>query len=103
MCQKIKPASGQPYEIQSGDLQGVGFGLGLFYVDARQGDLDNSFELDDYFRTDAALYYRRDGLKAAINVRNLFDVDYASSSFSRTGVERGAPFTITGSISNCGL
>ncbi|WP_201278047.1 TonB-dependent siderophore receptor [Scytonema millei] len=86
------------YEIQQGNLQGLGFGLGLFYVGERQGDLDNSFTLDDYLRTDAALYYRRDEFRAAINIRNLFDTDYASFSDSRTYVQRGAPFTITGSV-----
>ncbi|MHC5732847.1 MAG: TonB-dependent receptor domain-containing protein, partial [Nostoc sp.] len=42
------------YEIQKGDLKGLGFGLGLFYVGRRAGDADNSFELPDYLRTDAA-------------------------------------------------
>ncbi|MFQ4146588.1 TonB-dependent siderophore receptor [Chlorogloeopsis sp. ULAP02] len=87
------------YEIQKGDLKGLGFGLGLFYVGARQGDLDNSFELDDYFRTDAALYYRRDGFNAAINVRNVFDINAAAFAYSRTYVQRTEPFTIIGSIS----
>jgi iron complex outermembrane receptor protein len=87
------------YEIQQGDLKGLGFGLGLFYIGERQGDLANSFELDDYLRTDAALYYRRDGFRAALNIRNLFDTDYASYSNSPLYIRRGAPFTITGSIS----
>ncbi|AFY90546.1 TonB-dependent siderophore receptor [Chroococcidiopsis thermalis] len=86
------------YEIQSGSLQGLGFGLGLFYVGARQGDLDNSFKIDDYFRTDAALYYRRGQFNAAINIRNLFDTDYISSGSGRFFLERGAPFTIVGSV-----
>ena len=86
------------YEIQEGDLAGLGFGLGLFYVGERQGDLANSFEVDDYLRTDAALYYRRDRLKAAINVRNLFDIDYASFSSSPVYIERGEPFTISASL-----
>ncbi|QYO63947.1 TonB-dependent siderophore receptor [Leptolyngbya sp. 7M] len=30
------------YEIQSGDFQGLGFGLGLVFVDERQGELPNS-------------------------------------------------------------
>ncbi|MEH2339058.1 TonB-dependent siderophore receptor [Nostoc sp.] len=64
------------YELQNGDFKGLGFGLGLFYVGARAGDLDNSFEIPDYLRTDAAIYYRRDALKAAINIRNLFDTEY---------------------------
>ncbi|MEM9804582.1 MAG: TonB-dependent siderophore receptor [Cyanobacteria bacterium P01_D01_bin.56] len=87
------------YEIQGGDLEGLGFGLGLFYIGERQGDLDNSFELDDYLRTDAALYYRKERFNAAINIRNLFDIDYASFGNSSTYIQRGAPFTITGSIS----
>ena len=87
------------YEIQSGDLRGLGFGLGLFYVGERVGDLDNSFEVPDYLRTDAAIYYRRDQFNAAINIRNLFDTDYISASAGgRTFLQRGAPFTIIGSI-----
>jgi iron complex outermembrane receptor protein len=87
------------YEIQKGDFKGLGFGLGLFYVGARQGDLNNSFKLDDYFRTDAALYYRKDGFNAAINLRNLFDVGAAAFALSSTYVQRTEPFTIVGSIS----
>ncbi|WP_292873060.1 TonB-dependent siderophore receptor [Nostoc sp. LPT] len=88
------------YEIQQGNLKGLGFGLGLFYVGTVAGDLDNTFTLEDYLRTDAALYYKRDGLKAAINIRNLFDTDYFSGSDGgRIYIQRGAPLTITGSIS----
>lgn len=87
------------YEIQKGNLRGFGFGLGLFYIGERKGDLANSFELPSHLRTDAALYYRRDGFNAAINIRNLFDIDYARYSFgSRNFIQRAAPLTITGSI-----
>ena len=88
------------YEFQNGDFKGLGFGLGLFYVGTRAGDLDNSFEIPDYLRTDAAIYYRRDALKAAINIRNLFDTEYfVDSNGTRARVKTGAPFTIIGSIS----
>ncbi|MEA5606436.1 TonB-dependent siderophore receptor, partial [Nostoc sp. UHCC 0252] len=88
------------YEFQNSDLKGLGFGLGLFYVGTRAGDSANSFELPDYLRTDAAIYYRRDGFKAGINIRNLFDTDYIrTSDDGRTFLRRGAPFTIIGSIS----
>ncbi|UKO96930.1 TonB-dependent receptor domain-containing protein [Nostoc sp. UHCC 0870] len=89
------------YTIQGGDLKGLGFGLGLFYVGERQGsgNLADPFILDPYLRTDAAIYYRRDRLKAAINIRNLFDIDYSSFALGNTYVVRDAPFTITGSIS----
>ncbi|MGF1591193.1 MAG: TonB-dependent siderophore receptor [Pleurocapsa sp.] len=86
------------YTIQKGSLEGLGFGFGLFYVGERQGDLDNSFVIEDYLRTDAALYYRRGRLNTAINIRNLFDTDYVSSAFGRNFLNRGEPFTITGSI-----
>lgn len=88
------------YEFQNSDLKGLGFGLGLFYVGTRSGDSANSFELPDYLRTDAAIYYRRDGFKAGINIRNLFDTDYIRTSDNgSTFLRRGAPFTIFGSIS----
>ena len=88
------------YELQQGSLAGLGFGLGLFYIGEREGDLDNSFQLDDYLRTDAALYYRRDRLNAAINFRNLFDADYfRASDGGELFLFRGEPFTVVGSVS----
>jgi iron complex outermembrane receptor protein len=84
------------YEIQTGTLKGLGAGLGLFYVGNRPG-ID--YTLPGYFRTDTAIYYRRGGLRAAINVRNLFDIDYADFAYDRFNVLRAKPFTIIGSIS----
>jgi len=87
------------YKIQSGSLEGLGFGLGLFYVGERQGDANNSFTLPDYLRTDAALFYRRDQFRAALNVRNLFNVDYFEGTFGDDftvlpGFSRTVQFTI---------
>ncbi|MBF2063232.1 MAG: TonB-dependent siderophore receptor [Calothrix sp. C42_A2020_038] len=87
------------YEIQKGNLKGLGFGLGLFYVGERQVDLSNSLTLKDYFRTDTVLFYRGDGFKASINLRNLFDIDAPAFAYSSTYVQRTEPFTVTGSIS----
>ncbi|MEP1058640.1 MULTISPECIES: TonB-dependent siderophore receptor [Cyanophyceae] len=89
------------YEIQTGNLKGLGVGLGLYYVAARSGDLDNTFELPSYFRTDAALFYRRNNWKAQLNARNLFNVEhFTGSSFGdRLQVIPGAPFTISGTVS----
>ncbi|MBE9160702.1 TonB-dependent receptor [Nodosilinea sp. LEGE 06152] len=88
------------YEIQSGDFQGLGFGAGVFYVGDREGDAANTFKLPSYLRTDAALYYRRDNWRLALNVRNLFDVNYyESSNFSRLRIEPGAPRTLVGTVS----
>uniref|UniRef100_B8HXA6 TonB-dependent siderophore receptor n=1 Tax=Cyanothece sp. (strain PCC 7425 / ATCC 29141) TaxID=395961 RepID=B8HXA6_CYAP4 len=89
------------YQIQRGKLKGLGFGLGFFYVDNREGDLENTFILPSYFRTDAALYYRRNNWRAQLNIENLFDIQYFSSATfgSRLGINPGAPFSIKGTIS----
>ncbi|MFQ4145828.1 TonB-dependent siderophore receptor [Chlorogloeopsis sp. ULAP02] len=88
------------YRIQQGDLQGLGFGLGFYYFGERAADLANTLELPSYFRTDAAIFYERDQFRAAINFRNLFNVDYYNSRFgSGTLVAPGEPFTVQGTIS----
>ncbi|MBD2309025.1 TonB-dependent receptor [Chroococcidiopsis sp. FACHB-1243] len=89
------------YEIQSGSLQGLGFGIGFNYVGEREGDLDNSFELDSYFLTNAAIFYRRENWRFALNFKNLFDTDYiVSAPSSRVArIAPGEPFTVVGSIS----
>lgn len=88
------------YELQNGGLQGLGFGLGLFYVDARQGDLENTFKLPSYLRTDAAIFYRRDNWRAGINLQNLFDINYfETSEIGRNTVIPGTPLTVIGSFS----
>lgn len=86
------------YEIQRGDFQGLGFGLGFLYLSDRPGNLDNSFTLPSFFRTDASLFYRRNNWRAQLNVENLFDVEYFSASDEFLGVTPGAPFTILGTI-----
>ncbi|NEQ21748.1 MAG: TonB-dependent receptor, partial [Microcoleus sp. SIO2G3] len=88
------------YEIQSGNLQGLGFGLGLFFVDERQGDLANSFEVPSYLRTDVGIFYRRNNWRAAVNIKNLFDIDYVESTGNdRSRITTGQPFTVIGSVS----
>ncbi|MEM8545455.1 MAG: TonB-dependent siderophore receptor, partial [Cyanobacteria bacterium P01_H01_bin.119] len=89
------------YEIQQGDLEGLGFGLGLFYVGDRQSDLGNTVTLPSYLRTDAALFYRRDNWRAQVNVENLFNVSYFSSATfnSRLLANPGAPFGVSLSVS----
>lgn len=86
------------YEIQRGDLAGLGFGLGFFFVGDRPGNLSNTFELPSYFRTDAALFYRRDNWRAQVNIENVFNVEYFTSSDEFLGVAPGAPLTVLGQI-----
>ncbi len=88
------------YEIQQGSLQGLGLGAGVLFVGDRQGDLDNSFTLPSYVRTDAAIFYRQDNWQANLNLQNLFDVDYIRSSETfREALRPGEPFTVIGSVS----
>ena len=88
------------YEIQSGDLQGLGFGVGFNYVGERKGDLANSFEADSYFLTNAAIFYQRDNLRFAINVKNLFNTNYIESvrNSRSSGNMPGEPLTVIGSF-----
>ena len=87
------------YEIQEGDFQGLGAGLGAFFVGDRAGDLDNTYEIPSYFRTDAAIFYEKDRFRAALNFRNLFDITYFESGSSSTRVNYGKPFTVQASLS----
>ena len=88
------------YELQKGSLQGLGFGLGFNFVGERQGGLPNSFSVDSYFLTNAALFYSRDNWQARLNFDNLFDVDFIeTANTSRTRfIYPGDPFTVRGSV-----
>ena len=86
------------YEIQRGSWKGFGLGVGLFFAGEREGDLDNTFQLPSYLRTDAAIFYQRDRLRVALNFRNLFDVKYFEAADYKFGVFYGEPFTVQGPI-----
>ena len=89
------------YEIQRGSLQGLGFGAGLFFLGEREGDDENSFQLPSYTRTDASIFYQKANWRAAVNFKNVFNIDYVESNggFDRLSVNPGIPFTVLGSLS----
>ncbi|MEM9153008.1 MAG: TonB-dependent receptor, partial [Cyanobacteria bacterium P01_F01_bin.3] len=88
------------YEIQAGDLEGLSFGLGLNYISDRPGDNASTFTLDDYFLTNGVISYKKDNWRAAVNFRNLFDVDYiANAPNARSSLIPGEGFTVVGSFS----
>jgi iron complex outermembrane recepter protein len=87
------------YEIQKGAVKGLGFGLGLYYVGDRAGDLDNTFVLPSYLRTDASIFYRRKNWRIGLNFRNLFGANYFEGANNSGFVFPGSPLTVTGSIS----
>jgi iron complex outermembrane receptor protein len=89
------------YEIQRGNWQGLGFGIGFNYVGEREGDLDNSFEVDSYFLTNAAIFYRRNNWRFSLNLKNLFNVNYIKATENDRASDNspGEPFTVMGSLS----
>jgi iron complex outermembrane recepter protein len=87
------------YEIQQGSMKGLGAGLGLFSVGERQGDLENTFTLPSYLRTDASVFYKKEGFRATLSLKNLFGITYFPSAQNDLRVRVGDPFTIAGSVS----
>ncbi|WP_396136482.1 TonB-dependent siderophore receptor [Chamaesiphon sp. VAR_48_metabat_403] len=85
------------YEFQSGNLQGWGAGLGLFYVGDR-ADFDNSYTVPSYLRTDASIFYKRDQLKASLSFKNLLNTNYFETSLG-SRVYVGQPFTVQANVS----
>lgn len=76
------------YEIQAGNLQGLGFGGGVRFIGDRPRDIDNTFKLPSYWQTDIAIFYQRNNWKAALSIENLFDVEYFN----------GTPLTVLGTV-----
>ena len=89
------------YEIQQGNLQGLGFGVGVNYVGERQGDLLNSYQVDSYFIANAAIFYRRNNWRLGVNFKNLGDVNYIESVQNVRASRNyfGEPFTVIASFS----
>lgn len=86
------------YTLQTGRLQGLGVGLGVFAVGERAGDLENSFILPSYLRLDASLFYQKDNFRIGLNFKNLSNIRYFEGSQGRDQVIPGAPFGISGNI-----
>ena len=87
------------YEIQTGNLQGLGFGAGLFYVGDVEAEIPNDFVIPSYVRADASLFYDRDNWRVQLNFKNLFDKEYFESSQNTSLIYPGVPFTVLGTVS----
>jgi len=85
------------YEFQTGNLQGLGLGMGIVYVGEREATLPNDLEIPSYVRTDATIFYRQNNWRAAVNFKNLFDTKYYESQ--GFFVVPAAPFTVLGTVS----
>lgn len=88
------------YEIQTGSLKGLGFGVGINYASDRFGDLANSYQIGDYLIGNAAIFYRWDNYRIAINASNISNANYIRAvTGNEGGIEPGEPLTIVGSFS----
>lgn len=96
------------YEVQSGVLEGLGMGGGLFYESNRFGNNANTFELGGITLVDASLWYTiaasrvfgDDGtVRFQIAVKNIFDKEYFSGTSSPDRIPLGTPRTVYASIS----
>ncbi|MBW4609149.1 MAG: TonB-dependent siderophore receptor [Hassallia sp. WJT32-NPBG1] len=85
------------YQIQKGNLQGLGFGGGVFFVGDREATLPNTITIPSFVRTDATIFYRRDNYQIGLNFKNLLDTRYYDSSGFL--LAPGAPFTVLGTVS----
>lgn len=86
------------YQLQSGSLQGLGFGLGLTYAEDAEVILPNTFQIPSYLKADAALFYRRDNYRFGLNFKNFFSTRYydVDNGFA---LIPAAPFTVLGTLS----
>lgn len=67
-------------------------GVGVIYQSEQYATLNNSVELPDFTRVDAALYYQHsDDLQVQLNVENLLDEDYFPSAHNANNIATGAP------------
>jgi iron complex outermembrane receptor protein len=92
------------YNSPNPRLKGLGAGLGVIYQGRRNGNsVNNPLSLlaaPGYTRVDAGLYYRWGRYDLALNVANLFDRFYISSTSIRffTQIYPGDPRKITASL-----
>jgi iron complex outermembrane receptor protein len=86
------------YEIQAGNLKGLGFGAGLNFKGDRQGDVANTYRLGSYVTADAAVFYKRDDWRFGLNFKNIGDLKYVETSGGDRTASFGEPFTVSASV-----
>ncbi len=89
------------YQLQSGPLQGVGFGGGVYFHGGFELELPNRFRSDSFERVDAVVFYRppQKIYDLQVNVRNLLDKTFIESPGQIGGFNQfGAPLTVIGTL-----
>jgi iron complex outermembrane receptor protein len=85
------------YDIQGGNLIGLGFGLGVTHSSSLPGDSLNTFFTPAFTIADAQLSYKMRGMRFGLNINNLFDKKYyvPSSYFLGGQVIPALPRTVS--------
>jgi iron complex outermembrane receptor protein len=97
---RLSGALWSTYQVQTGNLKGLGFGAGVIAVGQREGDLENSFDVAGYTRVDASVFYDIDDkTRVSLNGRNLTDRKYIENVTDSTEIYAGAPAQIVASMS----
>ncbi len=94
------------YAFQQAGLQGLSVGAGLYLVDSRKGDIENSYELGGYTRLDMFAAYRMNlgptRLTAQLNFNNLTDKTYFYTGLPYNNSKAynlpGEPLNVMGSL-----
>ncbi|WP_448501234.1 TonB-dependent siderophore receptor [Sphingomonas sp.] len=95
------------YEFQTGSLQGLGLGGGIFHTGNRFDDDANTWDLGSYTLIDASLWYtipvrlggRDGGVRLQVTGKNLTDETYFPASGGNERINIGAPASVIGSVS----
>jgi len=75
------------------------FGLGATYQDSFFVREDNSVEVPDYIRVDAAAYYQMNAdLRLQLNIENLLGETYFPDAHSNDNTSTGAPLNARFSV-----
>ncbi len=88
------------YQLQSGPLQGFGFGGGVYYQGKYELSLPNALGTEPYHRVDAVLFYRGDKrYDVSVNVRNVLNATYIEHAAFAGGINTfGPPITAIASL-----
>ncbi|MDN5941642.1 MAG: TonB-dependent receptor [Nitrospira sp.] len=88
------------YQLQSGPLQGFGFGGGVYFQGGYELTFPNAIKTDAYERVDALLFYRgNERYDLSVNIRNVLNAKYIEiPRFIDFGNGFGAPITAIASL-----
>jgi len=88
------------YEFQDGFAKGLGLGIGVKYVDDRNGQTEAvTYNMDQYTVVDLLSFYQlSEHVRLNLDVKNLFNKEYDEGAFN-TYAYPGAPRTVQAGVS----